>query len=172
MLAPVLLMLTRIVQGFSLGGEFTGSMVYTTEASSPLMRGLVSSSTAAGTTLGFIMGSGTAWLINRLMTPADVDAFGWRIPFIGSILFMLVGYLLRRGIQETEEGVKAAQDRTPVLQSLAADWLPIIQTFGIVAMTNAAYYLTFTFAVERRKKAAQASGSMDAADFLLVNTLV
>ena len=46
--APLLLMLMRIVQGFSLGGEFTGSMVYTTEKSSPLMRGLVSSSTAAG----------------------------------------------------------------------------------------------------------------------------
>ena len=172
LLAPILLMLMRVVQGFSLGGEFTGSMVYTTEASSPLMRGLVSSSTAAGTTLGFIMGSGTAWLINRTMTPADVDAFGWRIPFIGSILFMLVGYLLRRGIQETEEGVKAAQDRTPLMQSLAADWLPIVQTFGIVAMTNAAYYLTFTFAVDRRKLQAQAAGTIGAADFLLVNTLV
>src|SRR5262245_38520132 len=91
-IAPILLMLMRVIQGFSLGGEFTGSMVYTTEASSPLMRGLVSSSTAAGTTLGFIMGSGTAWLINRWMAPADVDDWGWRIPFIASILFMLVGY--------------------------------------------------------------------------------
>ena len=56
--------LMRVVQGFSLGGEFTGSMVYTTELASPLMRGLVSSSTAAGTTLGFILGSGSAWLVN------------------------------------------------------------------------------------------------------------
>ena len=45
-----------MLQGISLGGEFTGSMVYTTEASSPLLRGLVSSSTAAGTTIGFILG--------------------------------------------------------------------------------------------------------------------
>src|SRR4030095_5803391 len=59
MLAPILLMLMRVLQGISLGGEFTGSMVYTTEASSPLLRGLVSSSTAAGTTLGFILGSAT-----------------------------------------------------------------------------------------------------------------
>ena len=57
-LAPLLLMLMRLIQGFSLGGEFTGSMVYTTEGASPLMRGLVSSSTAAGTTIGFILGSG------------------------------------------------------------------------------------------------------------------
>src|SRR6185295_11273066 len=62
--APVLLMLMRVIQGFSLGGEFTGSMVYTTELASPLMRGLVASSTAAGTTIGFILGSATAWLVN------------------------------------------------------------------------------------------------------------
>jgi MHS family proline/betaine transporter-like MFS transporter len=147
-------------------------MVYTTEASSPLMRGLVSSSTAAGTTIGFILGSGTAYLINHTMAPADVNAWGWRIPFIGSIVFMIVGYLLRRGIQETEEGLKAMQARPPLFASLAADWRPILQTFGIVAMTNAAYYLTFTYAVERRKAIAQAAGDINADQFLLVNTLV
>jgi len=172
LLAPVLLMLTRVIQGFSLGGEFTGSMVYTTEASSPLMRGLVSSSTAAGTTLGFILGSGTAWIINRFMTPDQVDAWGWRIPFVGSILFMVVGYLLRRGIKETDAGLKAMQARPPLWSSLVADVLPMLQTFGIVAMTNATYYLTFTFAAERRKEQAQATGSIAADDFLLVNTLV
>jgi MHS family proline/betaine transporter-like MFS transporter len=172
MLAPVLLMLMRLLQGFSLGGEFTGSMVYTTEASSPWMRGLVSSSTAAGTTIGFIFGSGTAWLINRSLAPAEVDAWGWRIPFIGSIVFLLVGYLLRRGIKETDEGLKAMQARPPLFASLVADWKPILQTFGIVAMTNAAYYLTFTFAVERRKAQAQAAGDLRADDFLLINTLV
>ena len=172
MLAPILLMLMRILQGISLGGEFTGSMVYTTEASSPLVRGLVSSSTAAGTTIGFILGSGTAYLINHLMTPDQVNAWGWRVPFVGSIVFMLVGYLLRRGIQETDEGLKAMQARPPLVASLVADALPILQTFGIVAMTNAAYYLTFTFAVERRKAEAQASGIIGADEFLLANTLV
>src|SRR4051812_41620025 len=171
-LAPVLLMLMRVLQGISLGGEFTGSMVYTTEAASPLLRGLVSSSTAAGTTLGFILGSGTAYLINHTMTPDAVNAYGWRIPFVGSIVFMLVGYLLRRGIKETEEGLKAIQARPPLWPSLVADALPILQTFGIVAMTNAAYYLTFTFAVERRKALAQQTGDIAGDKFLLVNTLV
>ncbi len=171
-LAPVLLMLMRVLQGISLGGEFTGSMVYTTEAASPLLRGVVSSSTAAGTTLGFILGSGTAYLINHAMTPDEVNAYGWRIPFVGSIVFMLVGYLLRRGIKETEEGLKAIQVRPPLWPSLIADALPILQTFGIVAMTNAAYYLTFSFAVERRKALAQQTGDIAADQFLLVNTFV
>jgi len=165
--APLLLMLMRLVQGFSLGGEFTGSMVYTTEQSSPLMRGLVSSSTAAGTTIGFILGSGAAWAVNVWLPPADAAAWGWRVPFVGSVAFLIVGYLLRRGITETEQGLKAKAIRPPLFPSLVADWLPIIQTFGIVAMTNAAYYLTFTYAVERRKSLAAAHGS----EFLLANTL-
>jgi MHS family proline/betaine transporter-like MFS transporter len=165
--APLLLILMRIVQGFSLGGEFTGSMVYTTEAASPMIRGLVSSSTAAGTTIGFILGSAAAWAVGVSMTPDQVNTWGWRIPFIGSVVFLIIGYLLRRGIQETEEGLKARQLRPPLLASLAADWMPIVQTFGIVAMTNAAYYLTFTYAVEQRKALSGTSGTQ----FQLATTL-
>jgi MHS family proline/betaine transporter-like MFS transporter len=166
--APLLLIAMRIIQGFSLGGEFTGSMVYTTELASPMFRGLVSSSTAAGTTLGFIIGSASAWLVNATLAPADVDAWGWRIPFIASISLCVAGWFLRRGISETPEGLKAAATRPPLWPSLAADWLPIVRTFGIIAMTNAAYYLAFTYAVERRKKLMGAGG---AEVFLLANTI-
>lgn len=166
--APALLLIMRLIQGFSLGGEFTGSMVYTTEGSSPLMRGLVSSSTAAGTTIGFILGSGAAWLVNATLPAEQVATIGWRIPFIGSVVFLVAGYFLRRGIHETAEGLKAAATRPPLWASLAADVKPIVQCFGIVAMTNAAYYLTFTFAVERRKSLANDS---TAVHFLLANTL-
>ena len=150
-LAPVLLFAMRLIQGFSLGGEFTGSMVYTTELARPGMRGLVSSSTAAGTTLGFILGSGSAALIISLLDAQQRISWGWRIPFVVSVILCITGLLLRRGIRETEEGEKAAIRRPPLGQSLAADWRPMVQTFGIVALTNAAYYLTFNFAGEYRK---------------------
>ncbi len=165
--APILLVTMRLVQGFSLGGEFTGSMVYTTEQSSPMMRGLVSSSTAAGTTIGFILGSGSAWLVNALLSPSQVMTWGWRVPFVASVGLCILGWFLRRGIHETTEGLKAAAARPPLVPSLVADWLPIVRTFGIVAMTNAAYYLTFTYAVERRKGLTGDGGET----FLLANTL-
>jgi len=163
--APILLVTLRLVQGFSVGGEFTGSMVYTTEFAPLAKRGLISSATAIGTTLGFILGSGSAWLIRATLEADEVAAWGWRIPFIASVLFVVIGIPLRRKLQETEEGLQAARQRPPVLRSLIADWRPILQTFGIVAMTNAAYYLTFTYTVDQRSKGA------DAADFLLANTL-
>jgi len=164
--APILLVIMRVIQGFSVGGEFTGSMVFTTEAASPVMRGLISSSTAAGVTIGFILGSGSAWAINALLSPEQLLSWGWRVPFIGSVLFCIVGWMLRRGLHETAEGLKAKTIHPPLVSSLIADWLPILQTFGIVATTNAAYYLTFTYMVDRRK-----SLSGEGSVFLLANTL-
>jgi MFS transporter, MHS family, proline/betaine transporter len=164
--APLLLVAMRLIQGFSVGGEFTGSMVFTTESASPLTRGIVSSSTAAGTTIGFILGSGSAWLINSLLRADQVAAWGWRVPFVGSVLFCVLGWFLRRGLQETEAGLKAVAIRPPLIPSLISDWLPMLRTFGILATTNCAYYLTFTYIVERRK---ELSGG--GATFLLANTV-
>jgi len=133
---------------------------------SPPLRGLISSSTAAGTTLGFILGSASAWLVTASLGAQQASEWGWRIPFIASVSLCVLGWLLRRGIHESAEGMKAAQIRPPLLASIIADWRPIVQTFGIVAMTNAAYYLTFTYAVERRKHLTGEGGEV----FLLANT--
>lgn len=168
--APILLVLLRLVQGFSLGGEFTGSMVYTTELARPERRGLVSSSAAAGVTLGFILGSAAAWLVKSNLDAQEVADWGWRIPFIASVLLLGLGWLLRRGLQETEEGKVAAATRPPLFASLAADWQPMLRAFGIIAMTNAAYYLMFTYVVERRSKVPGADPDAGA-EFLLANTL-
>jgi len=92
--APVLLVLLRIVQGFSVGGEFTGSMVYTTELAPAGNRGLVSSSSAVGVTLGFILGSVCAWVLRTWLTPEEVSAWGWRVPFIASVSFLVLGWWL------------------------------------------------------------------------------
>src|SRR5262249_46489703 len=106
-LAPILLVAMRLVQGFSLGGGFTGSVVYTPELASPGWRGLVSSSTAAGTTLGFILGSGVTWVIGRTLEDQAKMSWGWRVPFLASVLLVLAGVLLRRGLRESDEGKKA-----------------------------------------------------------------
>jgi MFS transporter, MHS family, proline/betaine transporter len=164
--APLLLVTMRLIQGFSVGGEFTGSMVYTTELAAPSTRGLVSSATAVGTTTGFILGSAAAWLVNASLSPDQVASWGWRIPFVGSVIFCIAGWFLRRGLHESAEGLKAATSRPPLIPSLIADWRPMLQTFGIVAMTNAAYYVTFTYVVERRTSLRRGESI-----FFLANTL-
>jgi MHS family proline/betaine transporter-like MFS transporter len=164
--APILLVTLRMIQGFSVGGEFTGSMVYATELAGRSTRGLIAGAAASGTTIGFMLGSASSWLIHSLLSPEDVAGWGWRVPFIGSAVFVLIGWFLRRGLQETPAGEQAVAQRAPLFRSLLADWLPIVQTFGIAAMTNAAYYLVFTYTVERR------SGDPGAGSaFLLANTI-
>src|SRR5262249_45189907 len=98
--APVLLVSLRLLQGFSVGAEFTGSMVYTTELSAPQRRGILGSSTAVGTTFGFILGSASAWLVNVTLGPSQTVAWEWRIPFVGSVLLCAAGWFLRRGLHE------------------------------------------------------------------------
>ena len=106
--APLLLVTLRLVQGFSVGGEFTGSMVYTTELASAHSRGFISSSAAMGASIGFILGSGCAWLVNALLGSGGDVAWKWRIPFIASVLLCVFGWFLRRGLHETPEGLAAA----------------------------------------------------------------
>jgi MHS family proline/betaine transporter-like MFS transporter len=162
--APILLMALRLVQGFSVGAEFTGSMVYTTELSTPERRGLISSSTAAGTTMGFILGSFSAWLVNTLLGGGDAVAWRWRIPFIASVALCGLGWMLRSGLHESAEGAKASSARPPLWASIASDWLPMLRTFGIIAVINAGYYLTFTYVAERRSH-------LGGATYLLANTI-
>jgi MFS transporter, MHS family, proline/betaine transporter len=170
--APILMVLLRLLQGFSVGGEFTGSMVYTTELASPRWRGLVSSSTAAGTTLGIMLGNISVLIVAATLTKEAQNTWGWRIPFIVSALLCLGGWLLRRGLRETEEGERAASLRAPIWSSLVRDWRPIVQTFGIVAMTNAAYYLTFAFAAERRASSGAGNAAFWAANLLSLTVVL
>jgi MFS transporter, MHS family, proline/betaine transporter len=165
--APLLLVFLRLVQGFSVGGEFTGSMVYTTELAGPSTRGFIAGLAAAGTTIGFMLGSASAWLVHATLEADEVTSWGWRVPFIASAIFVLIGLLLRRGLHETPAGEQAKAHRPPLFRSLVSDWVPMAQTFGIAAMTNAAYYLVFTYAAERRTSESSGGGSA----FLLANTV-
>jgi MHS family proline/betaine transporter-like MFS transporter len=105
-------------------------------------------------------------IVKGSLTEQQVNEWGWRIPFILSAVLCLTGWMLRRGIKETEEGERSASLRAPIFDSLLADWLPIVRTFGIVAMTNAAYYLTFTFAAERRSTSGAGGHAFWAANLL------
>ena len=154
-LAPAILMLCRLTQGFSLGGEFTGSMAYTTEHAKPFMRGLISSSTALGTSLGFLGGSAAVMVLDQTLTPEQITQWGWRLPFLLSVVLAVFGWWLRRGIHESEAG-EAAKDlsnRPPVFAAIAADWKPCLQLFAIVAFSNALYYYVFNASVASAKVA-------------------
>jgi MHS family proline/betaine transporter-like MFS transporter len=102
-----LLILLRMLQGFSLGGEYTGSITYVVEAAPPLRRGRQGALPAAGSLVGLVGGSLTAALVQGTLAPAALEAWGWRLPFLLAGLLALVALVLRRGLPQLRPGAAA-----------------------------------------------------------------
>lgn len=102
-LAPILLLVCRMVQGISLGGEFSGSIVYLIEHSPRDRPGFYASWADVGSSVGMIAASLTSLVLVLFLTPEQMLQFGWRIPFLAGITFGILGYYLRRDLPETPE---------------------------------------------------------------------
>ena len=103
-LASILLVAIRLVQGFSVGGEFSGSVTYLVETAPDDGRGLAGSWANVGSAIGMLLGAGTpATVIWILAEPATVE-WGWRLPFLLGGLIGVVGLLLRQGLPEPDGG--------------------------------------------------------------------
>lgn len=110
-LAPILLTVIRMVQGLSVGGEYTGSITYLTEATHHKNRGLAASWSSAGAMGGFVLGSGVAALITNLVPTDLVNDWFWRVPFLCGALIGIFAVMMRKNLPESESFEKLqAQD--------------------------------------------------------------
>ena len=100
LLAPWLLVLTRVVQGFAVGGEFTATIVFLVEHAPPGQAGLQGSWAFFSVMLGVLAGSLVSMLFNYALSDAQLYAWGWRVPFLLSILGAGVGAYMRRAVHE------------------------------------------------------------------------
>jgi len=99
--APVLLLLLRFLQGAAVGGEVPGAWVFVAEHVPQKRIGFACGTLTAGLTLGILLGSVVATLINTHMTPEEIVATGWRIPFLLGGIFGFIALYLRRWLHET-----------------------------------------------------------------------
>lgn len=156
--AGVLLILLRMLQGFSVGGEFTGSITYATEAAGRGRAGLVSSLAVAGGLLGFSLGSLTAALIGWGIGEQAMAAWGWRLPFLLGAVVAVLGLWMRRAMPETlPQDLADAAPRSGValggailqrLQQVAQQWRLVLQVIGLVSFANVIFYLAFVYLVD------------------------
>lgn len=113
--APVLIVLLRFMQGFALGGEATGAQLFTMEHSPPERRGLFGSFINVAAPVSQVLANGMLFAIAAYTTEQQFESFGWRIPFLLSILLIVVGAYLRHNVGETpafeamQEKKKAAE---------------------------------------------------------------
>jgi MHS family alpha-ketoglutarate permease-like MFS transporter len=144
--APVLLVLFRLVQGLSVGGEYAAAMTFVTESAPPARRGFLSSFVFFSTALGVLAASALGWLLTRLLPQAAMTSYGWRIPFLLGSLGALVGFWIRRGVDETDafREMRARRTVTGVRQSLAllrAQRGTLIRIVGMSLLGAVVFYL-------------------------------
>ncbi|MFT3995988.1 MAG: MFS transporter, partial [Asticcacaulis sp.] len=105
--APLLLSLCRFGQGFGLGGEWGGAVLLATENAPEGKRSWYGMFPQLGAPIGLLLSSGAFWILLHFMSQEDLLSWGWRIPFIASLLLIMVGLWVRLSISETPEFQKA-----------------------------------------------------------------
>jgi len=142
--APIALVLLRMIQGLSVGGEFTSSMTFLVEKAPPERRGLMGSIGASGVSIGVLLGSGTAAVFAGLMSTEALEAWGWRVPFVLGLGIGVIGYFLRRHIADE---APAAAERAPIVETLR-DHPMLVGKFTALAVFDAvAFYVMFVYVV-------------------------
>jgi MFS family permease len=100
-LAPILVLVLRLLQGLALGGEYGGAATYVAEHSPEHQRGFYTSWIQTTATLGLIISLGVIMLTRSLLSPEDFDSFGWRIPFLISIIMVIGSIMVRKNMAES-----------------------------------------------------------------------
>jgi MHS family proline/betaine transporter-like MFS transporter len=143
--APLLLVAARLMQGFSAGGEWGTSTAYIVEWAPKGQRGFYGSFQQLSVVAGLLLGSGIAALLNTLLDPAQMDAWGWRVPFLLGGILGPVGLWMRRNIDETPAYTKAKAEPTPVATAQASPWLLAGRAFGFTIVWTVCFYVLLAY---------------------------
>ena len=146
-LAPILLLLARIGQGMSLGGEVANASAYLAEVAPEGHRGRYSSFFYISTGSALLLASLLGVALSTMLTDEQLATFGWRIPFIVGGALAIVGVYLRRSLQETEQfeqsKEKAVKTHRPLLATLQKHPKAVGQLIGITLLNTLNYYVFF-----------------------------
>ncbi len=131
-LAPALLVLLRVVQGIAVGGEWGGSVLLSAEHATS-RRGLWASFTNAGAPSGLVVSTLVLSATSAIVGDKEFLAWGWRIPFLLSIVLLGVGLVVRLRVEETPVFVaaKAQRHRLPLVTVLQEHWRPLLLSIGV-----------------------------------------
>ncbi|MBA4115783.1 MAG: MFS transporter [Rubrobacter sp.] len=148
-LAPALLVIARLLQGFSAGGEFGGASTFLAEYSPDDRRGFLVSWLEFSTLIGFLLGSLTVLLLNTVLGPEAMIAYGWRIPFLLAGPLGIIGLYIRLRLEDTPEfkALESAGEvaQSPLRETLTHNWKPILQVAGLVIIQNVGFYIVLTY---------------------------
>ncbi|MFE0750563.1 MFS transporter [Gordonia sp. NPDC058843] len=148
-LAPILLVVARLLQGFSAGGELGGALTYVYEVVGPKRRGLGGSIVALGSNSGFALAAIVVATTSALTSEAQMDSWGWRIPFVAGLPLLLLCLWLRTRIEDSPEFTKTAErqelPKAPLRELLRSHPVQVLQVLGLGIAQNATGYMVLTY---------------------------
>ena len=149
--APLLLILFRICQGIGLGGEWGGALLLAYEYAPQDRRGLYGSIPQIGVTIGLLLASTCMSVMTFFLSDASFVAWGWRVPFVASIVLVLLGLWIRKGLDETPDFREAQKSgnvaRMPLVETLRDHWRAVLQALGLKVAETAPFYIFAVFIV-------------------------
>jgi len=157
--APLLLVLARLLQGFSAGGEWGSSTAYIVEWAPANQRGFYGSFQQTSVVAGLLLGSGIAALAATLMTTAQMDDWGWRVPFLLGGILGPVGLWMRRTIDETPAYMKAKAAPEPASTGTAGNWTMAARAFGFTIVWTVCFYVLLNYMPTYTQKYVKLSAS-------------
>jgi metabolite-proton symporter len=147
--APLLLVLLRLVQGIAIGGEWCGSVLIAMEWGDQRRRGLLASFAQLGVPMGLVLGTGGMTLLSVTLSAEAFDSWGWRIPFLFSLVLVAIGLVVRLSILETPMFAKVTEERqtsrVPVADAVRHHWREILLSAGLRFSEQMPFYLFSTF---------------------------
>ncbi len=146
MLAPILLITLRVLQGISAGGEWGGAVLMAVEHAPVDKRGRFGMYPQLGVPLGMLLATGTLALMSGFIAPGDAfTEWGWRVPFLLSIVLVIVGFVVRRAVEESpvfqEIAEKGKDAQMPIVALMKRHWKLVILLALIFAGNNAVGYM-------------------------------
>ncbi len=142
-IAPILLVVLRMVQGLSVGGEYASSIVYLVEQSSPKRQNLYGSFVSVGAKIGMALGSGFCGALLWMIGADAMGEWGWRIPFLASIVIAAAGLYLRRNL--TDDYVPSEDKTVPIVAILKHHRREFWQYLAIASAIWVLYYTVFIY---------------------------
>ncbi|QEU10485.1 MHS family MFS transporter [Paracoccus yeei] len=149
MLAPVLLLLVRMVQGFSASGEYAGATSFLAEYAPPAKRGFYTSMVPASTAAGLLAGSLMSALLFSQLDTAQLHGWGWRLPFLLAFPLGLVGLYIRLKLEDTpkfrELEARHHVEATPTRELFTTYRKPIVRAFAVTCLNAVGFYLILSY---------------------------
>lgn len=149
--APVLLVLVRLVQGLSVGGEFSSSVTYLVETAADDRRGFSGSWANTGSMFGMLLGSGMAAALTTLLPEQMLADWGWRLPFLLGGIIGGVSIALRRNLPRSEHFKRHHSDRastSPLLEAFTTNRLKMVQAILFASAYGVIFYLPLVYLPE------------------------